>query len=277
MNGNNKKKKFKLKIFWQDFLDRIWGIYFYLLSFYIISRVLAYFFKSWQKYFDWKSFDFFIILFTILALFHPIVIKFIKTFLKQLLNLKIKAVNLKFNKIKLPDLTLAKSYLAKSCLLFKWFLGTIKVILTRLYLIIKWFFLAVRIGLKRFGFLAKKNGYKLWQFTTRQLKKINWTKPLIFKIAFIAVAVIYFLFFKEMEIIDFWVLCYAMISILFILDSRFAAGTALLLLVICPFLLILKKDNMAEVVAIYAYYFLIITVITAIRECLREEKAKKKG
>lgn len=265
MRDENRNKKFSFKIFWQDFTDRVWNFYFYLFSFYIVSRILAFFFKSWQNYFDWASFDFFIIFFTILIFLHPKLVKFTKTFFNKLFNFKIKPINLRFNKIKFPDLTSVKTYLSKLYLLLKWLLSVIKFILAQSFLVIK-------LVLKEFYFLIKKNIYNLWQFVLKQLKKINWGKSLILKLIFIAGVAIYILFFKEIDIIDFWVLFYALVSVLFVLDNRFAAGIALFLLVICPFLLILKQEYLAEIIAGYAYYFLTIAVITAIREFLQEKQ-----
>jgi len=67
-------------------------------------------------------------------------------------------------------------------------------------------------------------------------------------------------------VIDLFVLLYALASVLFIFDSRWSAAAALVLLASCPVLLILKKYLWAENVAIYAYYFLAITVLTQIRK-----------
>jgi len=92
------------------------------------------------------------------------------------------------------------------------------------------------------------------------------------KILFI-VAIMIFAAFKGVGVIDFFVLLYALVSFLFVLDGRWSAAAALLLLASCPVLLILKKDPWAESVAIYAYYFLVITVLTQIRELRRGRTA----
>lgn len=55
------------------------------------------------------------------------------------------------------------------------------------------------------------------------------------------------------------------------LPSRFFASAAIALLAATPFFLMAQKKDIAEQVAIYAYYFLIFTVMMAIRE-LRAEK-----
>ena len=82
-----------------------------------------------------------------------------------------------------------------------------------------------------------------------------------------------FAMLKGVGAIDFFVLLYAMASFIFILDSRWSAAVALLLLASCPALLILKKDPWAETDAVYAYYFLVITVLTQIRE-FRQKRGK---
>jgi|WetSurMetagenome_2_1015567.scaffolds.fasta_scaffold26477_2 hypothetical protein len=54
--------------------------------------------------------------------------------------------------------------------------------------------------------------------------------------------------------------------LLFEWDSRVIAFLALISLASCPFLLILKKEAPAEQMAIYAYYFLVMTVVLQIIE-----------
>lgn len=83
------------------------------------------------------------------------------------------------------------------------------------------------------------------------------------KIAII-LAILIFALTKNIGVIDFIVLAYALASVLFILESRISAGLAIVLLVACPLFLMFKKDAVAETLAVYAYYFLVITVITQI-------------
>jgi hypothetical protein len=96
-----------------------------------------------------------------------------------------------------------------------------------------------------------------------RLRRRTWLKILLIA------AIMIFAALKGVGVIDFFVLLYALVSFLFVLDSRWSAAAALLLLATCPVLLILKKDPWAESVAIYAYYFLVITVLTQIRELKR--------
>lgn len=84
--------------------------------------------------------------------------------------------------------------------------------------------------------------------------------------------VLFFALAKSIGPIDFIVLTYALASVLFIFKSRIPAVLALVLLAACPFLLMFKKDATAEVMAIYAYYFLVITVMTQIAEYIKEGK-----
>lgn len=58
-------------------------------------------------------------------------------------------------------------------------------------------------------------------------------------------------------------------------DNRIITGTALVFLMSCPILLILEKENTAEEMAIYAYYFLVMAVVLRIVEYWKESKEKK--
>jgi ABC-type proline/glycine betaine transport system permease subunit len=49
---------------------------------------------------------------------------------------------------------------------------------------------------------------------------------------------------------------------------------ALFFLILTPFALILEQDLVAENLAIYAYYFLIMATIMGIREVRQEDKEK---
>ncbi|HZJ41004.1 MAG TPA: hypothetical protein VFD16_01935, partial [Candidatus Saccharimonadales bacterium] len=101
-----------------------------------------------------------------------------------------------------------------------------------------------------------------------KLTKISWK---VWLKIFIILALLIFSIFKEIGFLDFLVLFYGLISFLFIINSRYSAVAALIFLAACPFLLIFKKDVLAESSAIYAYYFLVITVLTQIRE-LKKDK-----
>lgn len=105
----------------------------------------------------------------------------------------------------------------------------------------------------------------------KKIKKKDWIKIAI------VLMVLIFALYEKLGIIDCIILSYGLISFLFVVDSRIAAGLALLFLAACPILLIFKEDAFAETMAVYAYYFLIITVIGQIIEHIRGEKGLEKG
>lgn len=59
-------------------------------------------------------------------------------------------------------------------------------------------------------------------------------------------------------------------------DSRVIASMALVCLSACPVLLHLKMDETAEEVAVYAYFFLVMTVVLQIFEYWRDERKEKR-
>lgn len=69
----------------------------------------------------------------------------------------------------------------------------------------------------------------------------------------------------------FWTLVLSFISYRW--DSRAAAIMALSALSVCPFLIVWDKQAYAEIAAIWAYYFLVVTVIVQIIEVRREGHA----
>jgi hypothetical protein len=93
-----------------------------------------------------------------------------------------------------------------------------------------------------------------------KLKRLDWIKISII------VVILILAIWRGIGLLDLGVLSFGLLSSFFIFDSRISAGSALLLLALCPVLILLKKSGLAEGTAIYAYYFLVITVVTQIRE-----------
>ncbi len=60
-------------------------------------------------------------------------------------------------------------------------------------------------------------------------------------------------------------------SIIFSIDSRYASIIAMNLLLYIPFNMILKQNEIAENLAIYVYYFLLITVLLSIIEIFKHK------
>lgn len=88
----------------------------------------------------------------------------------------------------------------------------------------------------------------------------------------IVVAIVGFSLYKGMSIPNVLVLGYALCAVLFIGDVRISGGLALLFLSLIPFLLVLHKDTLAENIAVYVYYFLVLTVFGQIKEYARERR-----
>ncbi|MBU4481717.1 hypothetical protein KKH59_05435 [Patescibacteria group bacterium] len=118
----------------------------------------------------------------------------------------------------------------------------------------------------KFIIFFKKIFVDLISFFPKKITKKNYLKIILMSVILIYILI------KGIEVINFFILAYGLISVLFIMESRLAAGIALLFLISCPILLILKKEGMAETLAIYAYYFLVITVLTQIREYIKENR-----
>ena len=59
-------------------------------------------------------------------------------------------------------------------------------------------------------------------------------------------------------------------------EGRVSIGLALGFLTLCPFLLIFKKDLIAEKAAVWAYMFLVVGVIQMMIEYMKEERKSAK-
>jgi len=59
-------------------------------------------------------------------------------------------------------------------------------------------------------------------------------------------------------------------------DGRYAFSVALFFLILCPFLLIAKKDKIAETAAIFTYYFLVIGTVQEIINLIRNPQEYEK-
>lgn len=73
----------------------------------------------------------------------------------------------------------------------------------------------------------------------------------------------------------FWTLFFAFL--VFRWDSRYIGGLAILALTACPVLLSLELEAEAEQMAVYAYYFLVMTVVLQIIEFKRHPETFAEG
>ena len=94
----------------------------------------------------------------------------------------------------------------------------------------------------------------------------NYVKPALVGI------ILYYFLERGVGIIDFIVLSYALISIIFIINGRIAALVAFTLFALCLLFLILKRSDLSEVFAVYTYYFLTIAVTIRFREFLSQKR-----
>jgi len=103
--------------------------------------------------------------------------------------------------------------------------------------------------------------------------KYLWLKLVIF---IIVSSLLYFYFYswfdKNLFIYKVITIEIFIFSVLFTLDARFMFLIALNLLLLTPFYIILKQNDIAENYSIYAYYFLIIWVIVSIIETFYQKK-----
>lgn len=92
-----------------------------------------------------------------------------------------------------------------------------------------------------------------------------------FSTAFIVVLILLMVIWSaSIELIAFVTLFFAFL--LYPWDNRIIAFCAMVCLAACPFLLIYNQENLAEQMATYAYYFLVITVVLQIVEYKRTAK-----
>ena len=235
---NNKIKRI-IKLVLNDIAE----IYLYFFGFYVICLILSHFFESWKLFFNWKAFHISIVVFGILSLLSERAKRIV--FSKR--NLKMVKIVRRLSEAIIGFLDRNKG-------------AGFKILFKRFYELIR------AIGVLVFGVIKILIG-----FFVARIKRLSPGQFL--KIGTIIVVLAYFLQ-RGISVVNFFVLAYALISILFIVESRIAAAIALFFLASCPILLIYKKEGVAETMAIYAYYFLVITVVTQIREYMREDRTK---
>ena len=83
------------------------------------------------------------------------------------------------------------------------------------------------------------------------------------------------MFFFDLALSEILILGYFIFVLLRRIESRLSAGLALFFLILCPILLQLKENALAEEFAVYAFYFLSITVIQQIQELALENFSRK--
>ena len=235
------KKKINKQLIWQDLAERILQFFPFFIAFYGFSLVLSFFFAAWKVYFYWPALHIAAICFTLIFFWE---VNLYQKIMKQ----SLEARNTAFTKVMkgMPFFGRASTQV----------LGFFLTILRIIYPIVLSVFLVLKELLKK---------------EVQRVNNIPWTKVLVIKLLCIG-GVLFFALYQGAPIIDFLILGYGLASVLFRIESRYAAGAALFFLALCPIVLLLKKDAIAESLAVYAYYFLVITVVTQLRELKREGK-----
>ena len=86
------------------------------------------------------------------------------------------------------------------------------------------------------------------------------------KDAFFLIASVFLGVFLEWDIVEIAIFSLLVWSIIGPISMRILAAIALFFLSIVPFLLVLDREDQAEQYAVYAYYFLVMTVIRGLIE-----------
>ncbi|MFZ2832204.1 MAG: hypothetical protein WAZ40_03565 [Minisyncoccia bacterium] len=107
---------------------------------------------------------------------------------------------------------------------------------------------------------------KWWMSLLRLIQKDITTKKKRGVVLLLVVALIWFYLGMNAGLLWALFLSFA----LYQWENRIIGVLALATLVSCPFLLSFKQDALAEQMAVYAYYFLVMTVVLQIMELRRE-------
>jgi hypothetical protein len=98
------------------------------------------------------------------------------------------------------------------------------------------------------------------------VKTLNWKSGALLLVAFLMGI------YLKWNIFEIAIFCVFIYIILHPVESRYLAMPALFFLVLTPFFLIFKQEIIAEQLAIYCYYFLIMTVIMGIYEVRKDDR-----
>ena len=113
-----------------------------------------------------------------------------------------------------------------------------------------------------------------WQIALPFAKQINITRIDLLKLG--GILIFTFLIYPITNSYLAAIIGYGAYSVVFKkFDGRYAVGVALFFLILCPFLLIAKKEKIAETSAIFTYYFLVIGVLQQFIEYLRTPQEEK--
>ena len=180
-------------ILWLE-LNKSFRIFYpYFLSLYLLSLIVAYFFKPVSSFFYWPAFHLVAIMFTLFFLISIVFVKAVPVVIFQT-----------------PKITFHKKIIDK-------------------------------------------------------MNRTDWLK-----ISFIGLVLLGSLFIG-IGILNFLVLFFGLVVVTFAVDNRWSAGMALFFLLLCPVFLLFSWVSWAENSAIFAYYFLIIHLLSQLHRAIREK------
>jgi len=244
----------KFKTILNNVLNHIADFYLYFLALYIVSLIFSLFFESWKLFFYWPAFHISILIFSVLSLMSEKGREFIK--LKIYKVQKIKIQNFEIPNFELPKIegpTFNFTFFTRTGLAF-YDAARIAISILRIAIV-----LAMTILAEIFKALVN--------FFYNQIKKMK--KADFAKIGLMGIILI-FVLFKGADAVNFLILTYGLVSVLFVMESRISALIALAFLIFTPIFLIIGNAIFAEKMAVFAYYFLVIAVATQIREYIAE-------
>lgn len=99
-------------------------------------------------------------------------------------------------------------------------------------------------------------------------RELNW-KDVLFLLVSLSLGI-----YLKWNVFETAIFCVFIYTILHPLPSRFLAMPALFFLVLTPFFLVFNKEIIAEQLAVYCYYFLIMAVVMGFYE-IRQEDGNK--
>jgi hypothetical protein len=237
--------------------DDVAAIFPYFFAFYLVSLAVSVFFTAWRGYFNWPAFHLSVLFFALISMGSNTV----RMFWREVVEILKKEEDLGFEVIGLG----AASGSKKTNTILR---GAVEV---------------SRRGKERVGTIAGRVGVffrkvfvvVVYAAVVPARKKILLWKRNLGKAGYVKLAaillVLAFSLFQGIYALDFFVLLFGLVSVLFGLDVRMSAGCALALLVMCPLLLAFSQNVFAETAAVYAYYFLVIAVFTGIWELSRHK------
>lgn len=117
-----------------------------------------------------------------------------------------------------------------------------------------------------------------WLFLLR-CRRVFLSIPLAVRVKVFIAVVFFFVLLAgtKIQMLDVVVLIFFMSGILFSWEPRISFVLAAMGLIVIPMFLIAGKNITAEVIAIHAYYFLMIGVLEEIVQMIRSSKGKYKG